>query len=82
MYSSTEKVQQAIIKNKYNSRIRICKIGVISDGGVGIRGWGSITADSLAALSAASLRGMLEWAGIQIRLTLREGRLARVWRIS
>ena len=41
-------------------------------------GLGSITADSLATLSAASLRGMLEWAGIQMRVTLREGRLARV----
>ena len=40
---------------------------------VGIRGWGSIVADSCAALSVASLRGILECAGIQRRAIWREG---------
>ena len=40
--------------------------------------WEALTADSLAALSAASLRAMLKWAGIHMRVALREGHLARV----
>ena len=39
-------------------------------------------ADFLAALSAVSLRGMLEWDGIQIKVISRDGWVERVCRMT
>jgi len=39
-------------------------------------------ADFLAALSAVSLRGMLEWAGIQTKVISRDGWVESVYRMT